>query len=149
MFVTLVIPKLRMNTLASETRRTLLISIVLCICPSPLRAEPSLSGLFGDHMVLQQERDVLMWGFAVAGTDRVFHRANAVVDDDIVVVSSSEVPAPVAVRYAWAANPDCNLYNKDGTSASPFRTDDWPGVPRTKNSASGRIPWQSRKHRCP
>ena len=37
MFVTGVIPKLRMNTLASETRRTLLISIVLCICPSPLR----------------------------------------------------------------------------------------------------------------
>jgi sialate O-acetylesterase len=67
-------------------------------------------------------------GFAVAGTDRVFHWANAVVDDDTVVVSSSEVPAPVAVRYAWAANPDCNLYNKEGIPASPFRTDDWPGI---------------------
>ena len=67
-------------------------------------------------------------GFAVAGTDRVFHWANALDDDDTVVVSSSEVPAPVAVRYAWAANPDCNLYNKEGMPASPFPTDDWPGV---------------------
>jgi sialate O-acetylesterase len=67
-------------------------------------------------------------GFAVAGADRVFYWANAVVEDDTVVVSSSEVPAPVAVRYAWAANPDCNLYNKEGIPASPFRTDDWPGI---------------------
>lgn len=67
-------------------------------------------------------------GFAVAGADHVFHWANAVVEDDTVVVSSSAVPAPVAVRYAWAANPDCYLYNKEGIPASPFRTDDWPGV---------------------
>jgi len=43
-------------------------------------------------------------------------------------VSSKDVPKPLAVRYAWANNPECNLYNKEGLPASPFRTDDWPQV---------------------
>ena len=48
---------------------------------------------------------------------------------DDVVVSSAAVPDPVAVRYAWADNPEgCNLYNREGLPASPFRTDFWPGV---------------------
>jgi sialate O-acetylesterase len=38
------------------------------------------------------------------------------------------VPNPVAVRYAWADNPLCNLYNRAGLPATPFRTDVWPGV---------------------
>jgi len=43
-----------------------------------------------------------------------------------VVVSSPDVPAPVAVRYAFSMNPEgCNLYNKEGLPASPFRTDEW------------------------
>ncbi len=67
-------------------------------------------------------------GFAIAGTDRKFHWADARIDRNCVVVSSAAVAAPVAVRYAWADNPECNLYNKDGLPASPFRTDDWPGV---------------------
>ena len=66
-------------------------------------------------------------GFTVAGSDRKFHRATARIDGDSVVVSSAEVQAPVAVRYAWADSPECNLFNKDGLPASPFRTDDWPG----------------------
>jgi sialate O-acetylesterase len=41
-----------------------------------------------------------------------------------VVVSSPDVKDPVAVRYAWASNPACNLLNKEGLPASPFRTDD-------------------------
>jgi len=46
-----------------------------------------------------------------------------------VVVSSPAVPKPVAVRYAWAMNPyGCNLYNKEGLPAVPFRTDDWPRI---------------------
>lgn len=65
-------------------------------------------------------------GFAIAGQDHVYHWAQAVIDGDTVVVSSSDAPTPVAVRYAWADNPDCNLYNKEGLPASPFRTDDWP-----------------------
>ncbi|MGQ9523423.1 MAG: sialate O-acetylesterase [Armatimonadota bacterium] len=67
-------------------------------------------------------------GFAVAGADRKFVWANAEIDGDTVVVWSEHVPKPVAVRYAWASNPVCNLYNAAGLPASPFRTDDWPGV---------------------
>jgi len=52
--------------------------------------------------------------------------ADAVIDRDTVVVSSSEVGKPVAVRYAFQNNPaGCNLYNKEGLPASPFRTDKW------------------------
>ncbi|MFM8890092.1 MAG: sialate O-acetylesterase [Planctomycetia bacterium] len=65
-------------------------------------------------------------GFAVAGEDRVFRFADAVIDGATVVVSSPEVPQPVAVRYAWAqSRPWANLFNRDGLPAVPFRTDDW------------------------
>ncbi len=67
-------------------------------------------------------------GFSIAGSDRKFHWASAVIDGDSVIVSSPEVEAPVAVRYAWADSPECNLYNAEGLPASPFRTDDWPGI---------------------
>jgi sialate O-acetylesterase len=67
-------------------------------------------------------------GFAIAGADRKFHWAEARIDGDTVVVSSRDVPNPVAVRYAWADSPVCNLFNKDGWPASPFQTDDWPGI---------------------
>ena len=67
-------------------------------------------------------------GFAVAGADRKFHWARARIEGDAVVVSSPDVPKPAAVRYAWADSPQCNLFNKDGLPASPFRTDDWPGI---------------------
>lgn len=67
-------------------------------------------------------------GFAVAGADQKFVWADATIDGDTVVVSSESVARPVAVRYAWADNPVCNLYNKANLPASGFRTDDWPGV---------------------
>ena len=64
--------------------------------------------------------------FAIAGDDQKFVWADAVIKGNTVVVSSKDVPQPVAVRYAWADNPDdANLINKDGLLASPFRTDDW------------------------
>jgi len=64
--------------------------------------------------------------FAIAGADKKWFWADAVIDGTCVVVSSADVKAPVAVRYAFANNPDgANLYNKDGLPASPFRTDDW------------------------
>ncbi|NQU10204.1 sialate O-acetylesterase [bacterium] len=67
--------------------------------------------------------------FSIAGTDRKFVWANAKIEAESVVVWSDQVPRPVAVRYAWADNPDgCNLYGRAGLPASPFRTDDWPGV---------------------
>jgi sialate O-acetylesterase len=71
-------------------------------------------------------------GFAIAGADRKFVWADARIDGQTVVVSSDKVPEPVAVRYAWANNPVCNLYNKEGLPASPFRTDDWPGITANK-----------------
>lgn len=67
-------------------------------------------------------------GFAIAGADKKWVWADARIDGDTVIVSSEAVPEPVAVRYAWADNPDCNLYNAAGLPAVPFRTDDWPGV---------------------
>ncbi len=67
-------------------------------------------------------------GFAIVGPDSAFVWADARIDGDRVVVSSPSVANPVAVRYGWADNPDCNLYNAAGLPASPFRTDDRPGV---------------------
>lgn len=67
-------------------------------------------------------------GFAIAGEDHKFVWADAKIVGDTVVVSSKQVRNPVAVRYAWADNPICNLYNKAGLPASPFRTDAWPGI---------------------
>jgi sialate O-acetylesterase len=67
-------------------------------------------------------------GFAIAGADRHFQWATAIIEGDQVVVSSPTVPAPVAVRYAWGDSPKCNLVNEEGLPASPFRTDDWPGI---------------------
>ncbi len=62
--------------------------------------------------------------FAVAGKDGVFRWAKAEIDGDTVVVSSPEVPEPVAVRYAWDNNPiDANLFNREGFPASGFRSD--------------------------
>lgn len=64
-------------------------------------------------------------GFALAGADKKWAWANARIEGDKVVVSSPEVSSPVAVRYAYGDNPDCNLTNGAGLPASPFRTDTW------------------------
>jgi sialate O-acetylesterase len=66
--------------------------------------------------------------FAVAGADKHFVWAQAKIENNKVIVWSPEVSIPVAVRYAWADNPEgANLYNREGLPASPFRTDDWGG----------------------
>lgn len=66
-------------------------------------------------------------GFALCGNDRRWVWADqAVIDGDSVIVSSRSVPAPTAVRYAWADNPTVNLYNGAGLPAAPFRTDTFP-----------------------
>jgi sialate O-acetylesterase len=70
-------------------------------------------------------------GFAIAGVDKKFVWAEAKIEGDTIVVSSDKVAEPAAVRYAWADNPVCNLYNKAGLPASPFRTDTWPGLTDT------------------
>jgi sialate O-acetylesterase len=68
-------------------------------------------------------------GFEIAGPDRKFYYAQAYIQGSHVVVSASSVVQPVAVRYGWSNAPeDINLYNTEGFPASPFRTDDWPGL---------------------
>jgi sialate O-acetylesterase len=70
-------------------------------------------------------KDGELRGFFIAGENRVWKPAQAQIEDDTVIVYSPQVKLPVAVRYAWSADPVCNLYNGAGLPASPFRTDDW------------------------
>ena len=72
-------------------------------------------------------------GFAIAGADHKFYWAEAKIDGHDIVLHCDKVPNPVAVRYAWADNPNTNLYNGAGLPAVPFRTDDWPGITLDKN----------------
>ncbi len=67
-------------------------------------------------------------GFAIAGSDKHFYWAKAIIDGNEIVVYSDSVSEPIAVRYAWADNPDCNLINSEGLPAIPFRTDNWKGI---------------------
>jgi len=68
-------------------------------------------------------------GFAIAGKDKVFVNASAkITGKDSIEVWSDAVENPVAVRYAWASNPVCNVQSSEGLPMTPFRTDDWPGV---------------------
>jgi sialate O-acetylesterase len=71
-------------------------------------------------------------GFAIAGSDQKWIWAKARINGDQVIVSSEHVPHPVAVRYGWADNPPCNLYNEAKLPAAPFRTDDWMPVPPSR-----------------
>jgi sialate O-acetylesterase len=76
--------------------------------------------------------DAPVVGFAVAGADRKFKWAQAKIDGDTVIVWSPDVPLPIAVRYGWSNNPAVNLINGAGLPASPFRSDDWPGITKPK-----------------
>jgi sialate O-acetylesterase len=72
-----------------------------------------------------QTRNGPLAALELAGSDRVFHSAEGRIESDQLVVTSTAVPVPVAVRYAWAAAPRANLYNGAGLPAAPFRSDDW------------------------
>lgn len=74
---------------------------------------------------LKIKGDQLLKGFAMAGEDKVFVWAQAKIEGNEIIVQNSKIKKPVAVRYAWASNPVCNLYNGADLPASPFRTDDW------------------------
>ena len=63
--------------------------------------------------------------FEIAGEDQMFYPADAKIDGKTIVVSSPKVKKPLAVRFAWKAIPEPNLFNKENLPASPFRTDDW------------------------
>jgi sialate O-acetylesterase len=74
-----------------------------------------------DHAGGLMAKGTEVTGFEIAGADGKYSQAEAKIEGTSVVVSSTAVLAPVSVRYGWAANPSCNLFNKDGLSASPFQ----------------------------
>lgn len=79
-----------------------------------------------------EAKDGPLHGFTIAGADRKFYNAQAEIQGDTVLVWCDKVTEPVAVRYGWANCPVVNLWNKDGLPATPFRTDDFPGVTTTR-----------------
>ena len=90
------------------------------------------------HVAVTAVQEALA-SFAIAGEDRRFVWAEAEIRGDEVVVWSDAVPAPQAVRYAWADNPaGSNFYNRDGLPASPFRTDSFPAS--TQGVLEPRLP---------
>jgi len=89
--------------------------------------------LIFDHAAGLTARNGDLRGFAVAGADRKWYWASASIEGGFVVVSCPQAQKPVAVRYGWASNPGCNLYNAAGLPASPFRTDSWPGITDGRN----------------
>lgn len=86
--------------------------------------EGSAMRVYFTHAEGMQARDGgAVAGFTIAGADGKFVPAEAKVEGNTIVVSSAEVAAPTAVRYAWADDPVCNLVNQAGLPASPFRSD--------------------------
>jgi sialate O-acetylesterase len=79
-----------------------------------------------------EAKDGPLHGFTIASADHKFYNAQAEIQGDTVLVWCEKVQEPVAVRYGWANCPVVNLWNKDGLPASPFRTDDFPGVTASK-----------------
>ena len=101
------------------------------VCSGPIYKEMKVEG---DKIIItftETGRGLMAKGgilkhFAIAGENRQFVWADAVIRGNKVIVSSKDVKQPVAVRYAWSDNPeDANLCNKEGLLASPFRTDNW------------------------
>jgi sialate O-acetylesterase len=79
-------------------------------------------------------------GFVIAGEDKTFVSAEVRIEGDSVVAWSERVPKPMAVRYAWLDSPDCNLVNRAGLPASPFRTDDWSAELRPRSTKAKTAP---------
>ncbi|PZX93824.1 hypothetical protein DOS84_07675 [Flavobacterium aquariorum] len=72
------------------------------------------------------DKNVNLKGFEIAGVDKVFYAAKAIIKNNKVIVSCEKVSNPVAVHYGWADDDtEINLFNKEKLPASPFRTDDW------------------------
>jgi len=75
------------------------------------------------------DKNGILKGFEIAGADKIFHLANAIIDNNRVILSSEKVQNPVAVRYGWADDDtEINLFNNEKFPASPFRTDNWDTI---------------------
>jgi sialate O-acetylesterase len=99
----------------------------------PLYREQRVEGnsirLFFDHTGSGLEsREGLVTYLEIAGADRVYHPAMGIIDGNTLLVSSPQVPEPVAVRYGWRNTAEPNLFNREGLPASSFCTDPWPRV---------------------
>ena len=82
-------------------------------------------GIFLDQGCQSMEiRENIVWNSSQSGI-RLNDSTDVRIDGNEVVVVSDKVKDPVAVRYGWDTNPACNLFNKEGLPASPFRTDSW------------------------
>jgi sialate O-acetylesterase len=77
-----------------------------------------------DHANGLAAKGAPLTGFEIAGEDGKYVAAEARIEGTSVVISNAEVPTPISVRYGWAANPNCNLINREGLPASPFRAPD-------------------------
>ena len=86
------------------------------------RPEAGAMRVWFDHAGGLTAKDGPLKGFEVAGADRKFVPAEARIEGDTVIASAASVAVPMQVRYAWAANPQCNLFNGVGLPASPFRS---------------------------
>lgn len=85
-----------------------------------------------DHAKSLTAKEAILKEFTIAGSDRKFSPAQAVIKNNTVEVWSDEVKQPVAVRFAWRNVPTADLFNEAGLPASPFRTDDWPLLTQDK-----------------
>ncbi len=106
------------------------VAMGLCTKPSGAYAEARYGSVAMDLDLVKQAENGTPTGFQIAGPDGVWHWAEARIvplkapnRPQSVIVSSPDVPYPVAVRYGWADNPVCNLYNSAGLPMWPFRTD--------------------------
>jgi sialate O-acetylesterase len=94
---------------------------------APLRVQNGRAVLRFDHAAGGlTAQDGTLKGFSIAGPDQQFFPAEAAIEGNRVTVWSAQVPHPVAVRYAWTANPWATLTNRQNLPAPPFRTDPWP-----------------------
>ncbi len=98
------------------------------VVTSPVTPTVETTYSYGGGVEIVMGRDVKLTGFQIAGEDKKFYWADAMIRGKTVVVGSPNVPQPASVRYGWSDYPVVNLYNSAGLPASPFRTDDWPGV---------------------
>jgi sialate O-acetylesterase len=89
------------------------------------KSEGTALRLSFDHATGLTSQKTPLTGFEVAGEDKKFVPASAVIEDETILVSSPQVTSPAAVRYAWTNAPEACLYNAAGLPAIPFRTDSW------------------------
>ena len=101
--------------------------------PSSFNGKPKASASSGirqnspaEETTKREFGRVPLQGFTLAGLDQKFHKADAEIRGDTVVLKCDAVPEPVAVRYAWQDSPIANLWNKDGLPTATFRSDIWP-----------------------